>query len=80
MFAVYILKSLSRQKYYYKGQSSNLEKRLKDHLRGRCATTKDRGPWKLVHVELCDSRNEARILEKFFKSGYGREVIEEIDK
>jgi len=35
-------------------------------------------PLDLIHVEICNTRSEARKLELFFKSGYGREVIEEI--
>ena len=36
-------------------------------------------PLKLVHVELCETRLIARKLEKYFKSGFGREIITQID-
>jgi len=35
-------------------------------------------PLKLVHVETADDGTQARNIEKFFKSGYGREIISEI--
>ena len=37
-------------------------------------------PLKLFHVELCKTRKEARKLEKYFKSGYGREIIELLEQ
>ncbi len=76
---VYILKSQSKNKFY-KGLTNNLDKRLKEHLSGRVKTTANMLPVKLIHVELCKTRNEARKIEKYFKSGYGREIIKEIDR
>ena len=73
---VYILKGNNRE--YYKGLTSNLEKRLNQHLLGQNTTTKQMGGFVLVHVEVCHSREEARNLEKYFKSGFGREVISEL--
>ena len=35
-------------------------------------------PLDLIHVELCDNRIVTRKMEKYFKSGYGREIISEI--
>ncbi len=29
-------------------------------------------------VEICKNRTDARELEKYFKSGYGREILKEI--
>lgn len=78
MYYLYVLKSIGLSGYY-KGLTSNLEKRLDQHYSGKEPTTRKMLPLKLIHVELCDSRTEARTIEKFFKSGYGREVIKEID-
>lgn len=77
MYFVYILKSL-KDGTFYKGQTENIDKRLEEHNRGKCSATRNKLPWMLVHVEICSSRNEAREVEKFFKSGYGREIIKEI--
>lgn len=78
MFYVYIVKSL-KTGIYYKGLTNNLDKRLKQHLSGKSPSTRHRLPLKLIHVEICETRQRARIIEKFFKSGYGREIIKEID-
>lgn len=45
---------------------------------GQCSSTKKILPIELVHVEICQNRIEARKMEKYFKSGYGREIIEEL--
>lgn len=73
---VYILKG--NNKKFYKGLTNDLEKRIKQHIQGQCNTTKNMKGFVLIHVEICYSRKEARKIEKFFKSGYGREVIKEL--
>lgn len=78
MIYVYILKCLKTGEYY-KGLTSNIENRLVEHLEGKVTFTKNRLPVKLIHVEICSDRKAARKLEKYFKSGYGRENILEID-
>ena len=79
MWYVYILKSINTGRFY-KGLTGDLEERLKRHYDGRESVTKSMLPLILIHVEICDTRLQARKLEKFFKSGYGREVIKEIYK
>ena len=76
-YYVYVLKSL-KSGHFYKGMTDNIERRLHQHNSGLVKATKSQLPWKLLHVELCDSRAEARKLEKFFKSGFGREIIAEL--
>lgn len=78
MYFVYILKSQNANKSY-KGLTDNIDRRIQEHLAGKSPTTKSMLPIKLVHVEICETREEARKLEKFFKSGFGREIIKEID-
>ena len=77
MFFVYILRSLKTGEFY-KGLTDNLDRRLSEHFNGESKSTKNRLPLELIHVEICTSREEARKIEKFFKSGYGREIIKEI--
>ena len=77
MFYVYILRSL-RTGHFYKGLTSNLNKRLEEHLSGKEQVTRLLLPVELVHVEICDNRKEARILEKYLKSGFGREIIKDL--
>ena len=70
MYFVYAIKILNTGEFY-KGLTSNLDRRLREH-------TKNKGGLELVHVEFCDNRQRARELEKYFKSGSGREVLKEL--
>ena len=63
---------------FYKGITNNLDRKLSQHKSGQNLTTKNMGGFSLIHVEICRSRVEARNLEKFFKSGFGREVLKEL--
>jgi putative endonuclease len=74
-YYVYVLKCENGQ--FYKGMTNNLNIRVKQHLIGQCPTTKNNQP-KLVFVQICPNRLEARKLEKYLKSGSGREIINEI--
>jgi len=77
MWYVYILKSINSGEMY-KGLTKDLEDRLKRHFSGRESTTRKMLPLELKHVEICENRIEARKFEKFFKSGFGREILKEI--
>ena len=77
MYYVYVLQSL-KTKEFYKGLTDNFDRRWDEHLKGKSNWAKNNLPLKLIHVEICTDRLEARKLEKFFKSGYGREIIEEL--
>jgi len=80
MYYVYVLKSKKDNKFYT-GFTLNLDKRINEHNKGRKSTrsTLNRGPFELVHVEFVADRVIARKLEKYFKSGFGREIIAEIE-
>ena len=78
MWCVYVIKSRIK-KYYYKGLTDNLERRLDQHNKGKEKTTKPWLPYDLIFVEICKTRKEARLLEKYLKSGSGRELIEEFE-
>jgi putative endonuclease len=77
MYYVYVLKSLKTGQYY-KGLTDNISRRLNQHFSGKSPTTKYYLPVELVHVEICDNRSEARKVEKYFKTGIGREIIKEL--
>jgi len=77
MYYVYILQSKSDGSLY-KGMTDTLERRLHEHTLGKCLSTKNKRPLDLVYLESFDSRADARIREKYFKSGIGREVLHEM--
>jgi putative endonuclease len=77
MYFVYVLRSLKNGKLY-KGQTNDLEDRLHRHFSGQSISTKSLLPLVLIFVQVCDTRSEAVLLEKFLKTGIGREFIKNI--
>ena len=78
MFVVYAIKSLKRE-YIYVGLTNDLIRRLSEHNGGRNRTTKPYRPFKLIYTEEFNLRSEARIREKYFKSGSGKELLKNIE-
>ncbi|MBI2046311.1 MAG: GIY-YIG nuclease family protein [Parcubacteria group bacterium] len=74
MYYVYILKSVRNNKLY-KGFTNDLKRRIKEHNLGKSIFTRNNGPWKLIYYEAFISEKDAKIEEKFLKSGKGRERI-----
>lgn len=77
MYFVYIILSLKTNEFY-KGITNDIDRRIKQHFDGKTTFSKKKSPLKLIHVEIYNTRIEARKIEKFLKSGYGREIIKEI--
>ena len=78
MFVVYAIKSLKRE-YIYVGLTNDLIRRLAEHNDGRNRTTKPYRPFKLIYTEEFNLRSEARIREKYFKGGSGKELLKNIE-
>lgn len=74
MFYTYVIRSIDSG-IFYKGQTNNLEKRLHYHSLGQVKSTKKLIPFELVFVQICNSRSESMMIEKFLKSGTGRNFI-----
>lgn len=74
MFFVYIVKSLIK-KWYYVGYSDNIERRLKEHNNGHVKSTKAYKQYELVFVQLVNSSDEARDLEKYLKVRWNKESL-----
>ena len=66
MFYFYILKSV-RDKKLYAGFSEDLQKRFKEHGRGRVNSTKNRRPLDLIYYEAYKSEKDARNRERQIK-------------
>ncbi|MDO8570007.1 MAG: GIY-YIG nuclease family protein [Candidatus Daviesbacteria bacterium] len=73
-YYVYVIQS-EKDGSLYKGLTNNLERRLKQHNQNKSQSTKGKSPYRLVYFEECLDRIEARIKEKYFKSGVGREFL-----
>jgi putative endonuclease len=74
-FSVYILQSESTRRYYV-GQTQNLDDRIRYHQANYSKYLKNRGPWKLVHVEEFATRAEAMRRERYIKRQKDRRFIE----
>jgi putative endonuclease len=75
-YFVYILESEIDGRLY-KGQTSDIDKRIKEHNSGKTKSTRGYMPWKLVYFERFETREEAVLREKYFKTGSGREFLKE---
>ncbi len=74
-YYVYVLKSQKDKKLYY-GFTTDLERRLKEHNKGKVQATKYRIPFTLEYFEEVEDIVLARKREKYFKSGFGRKYIQ----
>ncbi|MEP2239944.1 MAG: GIY-YIG nuclease family protein [Maribacter sp.] len=74
---MYILRSEADGRLY-KGMTNNLRKRIEEHNSGKNKSTKGFLPWVLVYNEEFETRIEARVREKYFKSGIGRAYLKSI--
>ncbi|WP_089766057.1 GIY-YIG nuclease family protein [Chitinophaga terrae (ex Kim and Jung 2007)] len=68
---VYILKS-TVDGSYYKGYTTDFERRLMEHNGGLSKYTAGKRPWIPVYLEKCDSKHAALIREKSLKRGNRR--------
>ena len=59
----------------YIGSTSDLKRRMNEHLTGQCAFTKSLLPIKLEAYIAVSEEKTVRDLEKYFKSGSGRAVL-----
>ena len=75
MHYVYVLRSV-RDHGFYIGYSSNLRRRLRQHLEGNSLATSYRGPWKLIYYEAYLEQADALGREKYLKSGAGRRFLQ----
>jgi len=74
MFYTYVLYSPIFKKFY-KGQTEDLNIRLKQHNSGRVKSTKAYTPWEIVHYEEYEQRKEALQRERYFKTAAGRRFL-----
>jgi putative endonuclease len=72
----YVLRSL-KNGILYKGSTEDIEKRLSSHNKGLVKFTSRHVPWELVLKEEFISHSEAMKREKWYKTGNGRDWINE---
>jgi putative endonuclease len=75
MALLYILQS-ERTGRFYIGSTEDLARRLEEHRRGQTASTRGRGPWKLVYQEEFESLLAAHRRELEIKRWKSSKMIE----
>jgi putative endonuclease len=72
----YLLRPAFPEKWnLYKGSTDNIQKRIETHNAGKVKYSSKHLPWKLVISEEFVSRAEAMKREKWYKTGIGRDWI-----
>jgi predicted GIY-YIG superfamily endonuclease len=77
MITVYAIKSHVNGDIYV-GMSKDVERRLNEHNQGNNRYTKGLRPWSLIYQEQQPSWSEARVREKYLKSGIGKEFLKKM--
>ncbi len=76
-YYVYIIRS--KEGFIYKGMTDNLDRRLVEHNNKALSFWTKRGSdWKLIYKEEFDNKTDALKMEKWLKTGVGREYLKEI--
>ena len=76
-FVVYILYS-KKSKRNYTGSTSNLVQRFYSHNIFEKDSTRLYRPWIVVHIEFYESKEDATRKEKYYKSGSGSRLKQQI--
>ena len=75
MFYAYILRSKKNDRLYV-GSTDDLKRRFSEHNKGIGGEyTKNNKPFEILYYEAYTSYDLAKKAERFYKTGYGREVF-----
>jgi putative endonuclease len=75
MYYVYILQSIRKPDWLYKGSTSDLKKRVPEHNAGKNFSTTPYAPFKLIYYESYLLKSDAEARERFLKTSMGKRVI-----
>ena len=73
IYTVYVLRDDGGK--FYKGLTSDIERRLNEHRSGGTRTTKKMSGLGVVYTEKYDNVKQARQREKYLKSAAGRRFL-----
>ncbi len=76
-YIIYVLQS-QVDGSLYKGMTTNMENRLKQHNAAKTKSTKSKKPWIVVYTEYFNNAQDARNREKYFKTAAGRRFLKQI--
>ncbi len=75
MYYVYVLQSLKKKDWLYKGSTSDPKKRLKEHNAGKNFSTAPYAPFRLIYYEAYFLKKDAEAREKYLKTSMGKRVL-----
>jgi putative endonuclease len=75
MYTVYIL--MDNDGKLYKGMTSDLDRRFREHVSGQTRTTSKMDGLRVVYTEVYKTVGEARRREKYLKSAAGRRFLKD---
>ena len=75
MTYIYVIKSTGKN-FRYIGITNNIKRRFREHNHGKNKSTAFYKPFDLMLKEEYKDYKEARIREKFLKSGQGRKLLD----
>jgi putative endonuclease len=73
MYHVYVIQS--KRGLIYKGQTDDLDERLKEHNQGRGGWTSQDTNWELIYSKDFETRTEGIKYERWLKTGAGRDFL-----
>jgi putative endonuclease len=73
---LYIIEDINTQRHYI-GITNNIGRRLREHASKQSAGSRSLDAFKLIYKEEFDGYKPARIREKYFKTGIGRQWIKD---
>ena len=74
MYYVYLLRS-DKDGNFYTGSTDDLKRRIAEHEAGYVKSTVSRKPLKLIYYEACLNEEDARMRERYLKSGTGKKYL-----
>ena len=75
MYYVYILQSSKNKKWLYKGSTSDLKRRIKEHNAGKNFSSAPYAPFKLIYYEAYLLKKDAEARENYLKTSMGMRVM-----
>ncbi len=75
MHYVYILQSLKRKNWLYKGSTSDLKRRVQEHNSSKNFSTAPYVPFKLIYYEAYFLKSDAEARERYLKTSMGMRVM-----
>ena len=75
MYYLYIL--ALKNNSLYKGITSDLKRRIKEHKLGRVISTKNKRPLSLIHYEAYLLKSDVERRERFLKTTEGRRLLQQ---